>query len=436
MKYYDYVKSRLDAIINGMNGSPNLFVKNPGKDFTRNRKLDFKQMVKITLAMGGSSLNNELLKYFGYSLDTATASAFVQQRDKILPFAFEHLMHEFANGFEGLRTYESYRLLALDGSALNIARNPDDTDTFYEYKPGSSGYNQMHLNAMYDLCNKIYVDALVQPRRAANERRALVEMVARSRIDENVIVVADRGYESFNVFAKLGDKGWGYVIRVKDVHSNGILSGLDLPDEDEFDVTINLFLTRKRTKEVLSKPDVYKVLARNRTFDFFDSGEMEFFPISFRVVRFRVNGGSFVSVITNLDSASFPPDKLKNVYNLRWGVETSFRKLKYTIGLNCFHAKKTDSITQEIFARITMYNFCELITMNTVVSHGDTKHVYQVNFTVAVSICKRFFKGSSDSRHMVVDLLILKYVLPVRPGRSVSRKIIPKSAVSFNYRVA
>ena len=70
-----------------------LFVNNPEKDFTRKRKLDFKEMMNILLSMGGNSLKLELMKYFSYDAETATCSAFVQQRDKILPEALEFLFH-------------------------------------------------------------------------------------------------------------------------------------------------------------------------------------------------------------------------------------------------------------------------------------------------------------------------------------------------------
>ena len=38
----------------------------------------------------------------------------------------------------------------------------------------------------------------------------------------------------------------------------------------------------------------------------------------------------YQTIITNLDSVSFPPDELKKLYAMRWGIETSFRDLKYT----------------------------------------------------------------------------------------------------------
>ena len=57
------------------------------------------------------------------------------------------------------------------------------------------------------------------------------------------------------------------------------------------------------------------------------------YELSFRVVRFMISEDSYETVITNLD---FPPDELMRPYAMRWGIETSFRDLKYTIGLSAF----------------------------------------------------------------------------------------------------
>ena len=52
---------------------------------------------------------------------------------------------------------------------------------------------------------------------------------------------------------------------------------------------------------------------------------------------------------------------------MRWGIETSFRDLKYTLGLLHLHSKKVDFVHQEIFAKLTMFNFCQLITQSVVI---------------------------------------------------------------------
>lgn len=434
--YPEYVKNKLTAIIKEMAKCPELFVKNPGHDFIRNRKLTFESVIKLLLSMGGNSIYKELLDYFKYDKDTASSSAFIQQRDKILPFALEFLLNEFTNSFKNYKTYNNYRLLAVDGSDLNIAHNPNDSDTYFQSSPDIKGYNLLHLNAMYDLCNKLYIDACIQSRGEKDEYSALTDMVDHSMMDGNVVVIADRGYESYNVFAHIEQKGWKYVIRVKDRNSNGILSGLKLPAEDEFDEEISYTLTRKQTKEVKAHPELYKVVPKHSTFDYLDLHKNKFYPISFRIVRFKISENTYESIITNLDASDFSSQELKKLYQMRWGIETSFRELKYALGLTSFHSKKVAYITQEVFARLIMYNFCEIITLQIIIKQKSTKHGYQVNFTVAIQVCRYFFRCFDNVSPPDVEALIQKNVLPIRKGRKDPRKIRCKTMVSFNYRVA
>ena len=87
----------------------------------------------------------------------------------------------------------------------------------------------------------------MQKRRAANENATLVSMVDRSGIGEPVIITADRGYESYNTLEHIARKGWKYLIRLRE--SKGILSSISLPEGD-FDMPVQLFLTRKQTKKL------------------------------------------------------------------------------------------------------------------------------------------------------------------------------------------
>ena len=179
------------------------------------------------------------------------------------------MLHAFTQSYTNIKDYRGYRLLPIDGSDLHIATDPADTNTYFQSQPNTKGYNLLHLNAAYDLCNRLYVDAIVQPRRLWNEGRALAAMVDRSSITGKSMIIADRGYESYNNFAHIERKRWNYVIRVKDLDSNGILSGLRLPASGEFDRDVHLTLNRKQTKEVKVHPEIYKFLPSNSTFDFF-----------------------------------------------------------------------------------------------------------------------------------------------------------------------
>jgi hypothetical protein len=436
MDYPSYVKGKLTNLIEEMSTSPALFVQNANTDFTRKRKLSFSTIMNLIISMGGNSIGSELLTYSNYDVEMASSSAFIQQRNKLLPFAFEFLFHEFTQSFQDVRTYHGYRLFAVDGSDLNIFHNPKDSDTYVQPNPDTKGFNQLHLNAMYDLCNKLYVDVCVQPMRKENECRALTNMTDRSAVLDNVIVIADRAYECYNVFAHIEQKGWKYVIRVKDIGSSGILSSLELPKTDEFDVTVTKILTKKNTNHVKEHPELYRYLPKKATFDYLDMHTNTFYPLSFRVVRFKISEDSYETIITNLESEEFPPGKIKELYHLRWGIETSFRELKYAIGLTNFHSKKVEHITQEIYARLIMYNFCELITMHVVIQQKDTKHSYQVNFTRAIQVCKHYFRCQSNTSPPDVEALIRKNILPVRNGRKEHRKVKASKVVSFLYRVA
>ncbi|TVX96225.1 IS4 family transposase, partial [Paenibacillus cremeus] len=414
--YASSLKETLTSLIREMSVAPELYVKNPGKDFTRKKKLPFEAVMQLLISMGGNSIYKELLESQGYDVNTASTSAFVQQRNKILPSAVESLFHKFTQSYTNIKDYRGYRLLAIDGSDLHIATDPEDTNTYFQSQPNTKGFNLLHLNAAYDLCNRLYLDVLIQPRRLCNEGRALAAMVERSPIQGKTIVIADRGYESYNNFAHIERKGWNYVIRVKDLDSSGILSSLRLPSSGEFDRDVHLTLTRKQTKEAKAYPG-YKFLPSNSTFDFLDSHENMLYPLSFRVVRFVLPDGAYETAITNLSAADFPPDEIKSIYHMRWGIETSFRALKYTVGLTNFHAKRQESIAQEIFARMILYNFAEMMTSHVVISQMDKRHPYQVNFTVAVHVCRHFLSSRGDGSPSDVEALIRKNILPIRPLR-------------------
>ena len=75
------------------------FVKRPFRDFSRNTKLSFQNTIMSLISMERSSITSELQKFFNFSVDTPTSSAFVQQRDKLLPVAFQHLFYAFSKEF-------------------------------------------------------------------------------------------------------------------------------------------------------------------------------------------------------------------------------------------------------------------------------------------------------------------------------------------------
>lgn len=430
------IKRTLKRCINEISEHPDVFAKNPEKDFTRVRKLPFKQVLKSVLSMTGKSIRGELMDYFDLTSAMPTVSAFVQQRNKIDHRAFESLFHNFTSAVDEQKLFKSYRLLAVDGSDLHTPTNSNDKASFYEGVNGQKPYNLFHLNTLYDLQRKIYVDAIVQESKHENEHRALVTMVDRDTCFVPTIYIADRGYESYNNMAHIIEKKQKFLIRVKDIGHKGIVSGLSLPDKDEFDIVFSFGLTRKQTKD--TKQCGLKVIPKNVIFDYLPKTSKKNVPmipyyISFRLVRFKLTEDTYELLITNLSQKEFNTNELKALYAMRWGIETSFRDLKYSLALSYFHSKKTEYILQEIFARLTMYNFAELITSHVVVKQNNRKHSYRINFAAAVHICRNFFlKNISPSD---VEALLLMHLLPIRQRSANLRRESPKAAPSFTYRI-
>lgn len=423
------VKKRLDTAISEISKTPEKFVKNPQKDFTRNRKLSLETTIRVILSMGGNSLPAELLDYFEYSAETPTSSAFIQARHKILPSAFQTIFRKFILPAKHVKKYCGYRVFAHDGSDVNLPSNRDDADTHQ-----GNGVNLLHLNAFYDVLNKVYLNADLQGKLKTDERASLVSMVENAHFPDKTIVLGDRGYESCNVFAHLDNKGLKFVIRAKDVNSKGLLSKLELPKTNEFDVDVQFWLSRQQTKEVKANPDI-KLLSSSSKFDFLPPKSKELYEMNFRVVRIKLAENTYETLVTNLCRNAFPASAFKELYHMRWGVETSFRELKYAIGLCHLHAKTKDFIEQEIFARLIMYNFCMMIACQIALRKKRTKWGYQVNFTRAIEICRYFFNFSGRSPPDV-EALIAKHILPIRENRVDKRNLKPKSFVSFIYRVA
>lgn len=294
------VKNQLLSLIGEMATVPWLFSKNPATDFSRTRKLGFASTIQLILSMESASIKKELLDFFKYSSDTPTASAFAQQRSKLLLETWDFLFHEFNSCFPLEKTYNGYQLLACDGSDLNIPRNPKDEDTYFQSNPTDKGYNQFHLNALFDLCSKRYVDAVIQPSRKENESLAMTQMIDRYSGENKTIFIADRGYETYNIFAHVQEKGMYYLIRVKDGGGRSMTGSFQLPKKEEFDHAMHLLLTRKQTNEVKAHRELYKILDKKSPFDYVDLHERPFYPMNFRVVRFAITESSYECIITNL----------------------------------------------------------------------------------------------------------------------------------------
>lgn len=426
------LKNILNSLIDRMAADPVPYVRNPSVDFTRSRKIAFATLLRLLLSMGGNSLNKELYDYFKPTgIETPTASAFVQQRNKLKPEACEHLFREFVKAYDDGLMLDGYRILAADSTVLTY----DGYETDDTYRPKSCGWNQFQLHTLYDVLNKVYVDALIEPRTGQNEPKAAREMAARCQLSGKKLILCDRGYGGFNFIEHLNrTPDTDFLIRIKD-NLWRELQEIPMTDIDT-SITVNLITTTSREDRKLFASGKARHVNLKRTRRGKTTINWDFespFEMKIRIVRFSIGENSFETIATSLPKDKFPLSRIRKLYRLRWGIETSFRELKYAVGLTSFHSKKRKFIIQEVFARLVMYNFCQRIIMSAVSRRKRKKWEWQANFTMGIHICRDLFRcrGSPD-----IERKLNRYILPIRPDRHDRRNMQAKGCVFFLYRVA
>ena len=362
------IKQILLSEIEKMNQHREDFCRHPGIDFTRDRKIPFDTLLHFQISMESGSVNHELLKYFNFDAGTPSLSAFYQQRSKLSDDVFQKLFYSFNSCFEPKELLKGrYQLLACDGSGFTFTRNPKDTESYYDPSGRSQkGYNQMYLIPLYDLLNKVYTDAVIQPMRKRNEFAALYELIDRHTPCSGTVPVfiADRGFHAYNVFAHAIENRAFFVIRATDEKTKRLL-GADLPKEEIFDFRVTRYLTRSLSKKKYLHPELadrYRYICKEVAFDYLPAQGYGEYEISLRVLRFPIGNGTYENIITNLPPNEFPAEEIKEIYRLRWGIETSFCTLKHTIAAVNFHSKSRQMITHEIWARLILFNFCSYLT--------------------------------------------------------------------------
>jgi len=154
-----------------------------------------------------------------------------------------------------------------------------------------------------------------------------------------------------NILAHVINKDQYFLFRTKDIHSKGLISGFNFPEEEAFDIQVKVTLVRSHSKKLDPAQGYKRFVDKATSFAFIKYGSMNTYELSFRVVRFPLSDSSYECIVTNLPADEFPPERMKKPYFSRWGIESSFRKLKYTIGLSNFHAYKPEYVKQEIWAR-------------------------------------------------------------------------------------
>ena len=367
----------------------------------------------------------------------ATASALSQRRAQIPPEVFRTVFTNFNSTCADNNFFQGYRLLAVDGTAVNLPRNPK-APSFVQNDGIPKGVNQLHVTPLYNILSRTFDDLVIQPEPKKDEIGALVDMLERNTFTQKTLIIADRGFESYNLIAHCLEKeNADFLIRVRQNYS-AMREVAKLPMM-ELDCTIRPTITTTQTKEDKKNGYVFlQVPKKSRVGSKTRRGRWDFpspYPMKLRVCRFLLDNGEFETVATSLPR-SFSLDDIRELYHLRWGIETSFRDLKYTLGLVNLHGKSDAFAEQEIYASLTAFNFASRVCNEVVVRQPKNGvYAYKVNFKMAVMLCKEFLRTpNADGETLLKE--IARHTVPIRPDRQDERNLKVKGFAGFVYRVA
>lgn len=314
-KYAKQAKKCIFKIISQIAASPHPFLFDP-RSFSRKRKLGISVLFRLILSIGSNSLNYEIGNFFQYRQGFPSSSAFVQQRQKLSYTAFEYAFHQFQEQTCTVPLlFKGFRLLALDGTELSFLPEPSPSPA------DSPPVSKLHLNGLFDLLGKSFADVLVQDAPLLkDEVGAACDIVDRVTDKYPAIFLADRNYESYNFFAHVEERLFDYVVRIKDINSNGMLSGMDLPDSEEFDITRQVVITRHHSGVTEVFPQKFKYFTKKKRFDYIKDSNSSDYTLTIRFVRFRLPDGTYECLATSLPQEQFSVEDLKKIYEIRWGI--------------------------------------------------------------------------------------------------------------------
>lgn len=321
------------------------------RNFQRTRKLPLETVIRLLLGMTGGLLAKEL---HAAGVD-ATPPAFVQQRHKISSAAFRDILRNFNARCHDDKLYRGeFRLLALDGSTISLLYDPSAESFLKVDTHPKGGYNALHLTPLYDLVNKTYYDCVIQPKPKADEQGALIQMLYKNHFPEKTILIADRGLESYNVFAHIltgaqANPSLFFLIRIRNGRSC-MKPVSKLPLTEEFSKTIEFTLSTKQTKAARQAGHLLMQLTNNSGHKHrarWDFAHIDPFHMRLRVVNLQLDTGEYELLACNLPDY-MGIDEIRALYKARWGLETAFRELKYGLNLISPHSKLSDFTKAEV----------------------------------------------------------------------------------------
>lgn len=361
---------------------------------------------------------NEVIPKLDLRQRTVSNVAYSKARLKLKHTAFVELNQEavvrvmYQDG--DYQTSHDLRILAVDGSQVMLPTTPEIKETFGS-RPFASQRPDVHgehcyglASVLYDVLNRVAISAQLLPGNAYEVDAAASHLELTKAHD---LVIYDRGYCSFRMMALASQAQSEFLIRCHAQSfkvSNEMLAGKG-PD----DVVCTI-----------PAPKNFTVDERNQQLPT---------TVTVRFVRVMLDSGEYEVLATSLlDQSRYPLAIFKELYYLRWGIETFYGVLKTRLNLENFSGQSVESIRQDFYVAIFLTGVEAILTADAEVHlskqfGGIPKKVNKaVSFNVIKNRTFELFISGKPAEQTLEELTDLFLTNPtrVRKDRKPPRKQI------------
>jgi hypothetical protein len=321
------------------------------QDFTRQRQLTFPRLMLFVLQQTVKSIQRHLHEFLddlahGELFEPVTTGAVTHARAKLKDSAFLELNRDcllpVVYGPEHpIKRWRGHRLLGVDSSLVRLPESEELGQTFgwkvTTNQHGDTGtrYPEARLSVVYDLLNRIGLDARLEPSTLGEVALARQQQQG-AALQPGDVEINDRGFTGYWYLAAVAQTGRHFIARCS---TGSFLAAQELfrLDRAHQSKVVWLFVPPDQKAECqrLGLP----------------------LKLQVRLVSLRLPSGELEVLATSLlDEALYPTAEFLAVYHWRWGHETFYLMLKGRLELENFSGRTVAAIRQDVQAAVLLAN--------------------------------------------------------------------------------
>jgi hypothetical protein len=346
----DYLTTLIEALRAKLR-DPNFLARHRERpqDFTRQRQLTFPLLMLFLLQQTLKSIQRHLHEFLdelaqGQIFEPLTSGAVTHARAKLKESAFTELNQECVlptvyGPEHPIQRWRGHRLIGVDSSLVRLPESQELGQTFgwkeASNQHGSTGtrYPEARLSVIYDLLNRIGLDARLEPSTVGEVTLALQQL---EHLQPGDIEINDRGFTGYLYLASVAQRGRHFIARCS--------TGSFLAAQEMFRLNK---ANQSKAVWLFAPPDQKAQCQRLGL------------PLKMRVrfVSLRLPSGELEVLATSLlNETLYPTEEFLTVYHWRWGHETFHLMLKGRLELENFSGRTVEAIRQDTQAAVLLAN--------------------------------------------------------------------------------